>query len=296
MTTQHTTQHDKLICQRKLALVVSSAKLSISVEIWEDIPSLREKSWYMRVLNKKPVQFLNAWAAKGMKEVVFCSHNHTMSLTAMLRIILSNMSPICRVFPTSTATLTFSRLWEVFLPLLKNSWTGKIHQDFYQLDSDDTWKSHQMRESSMTQDQTKTNPEEGTRQPRQQHILHHEERVHFFTLQYPSMCEREGRWQGWFQNYLVARETGALNRAESRTTPKRTPEPCKGSQGGTPKLCCLHTGFTFYLRSMEQYGLGNFPSIDVGVWNSFNKIYFQIVTDWEKSGTLEALYYCQGSL
>lgn len=99
MTTQHTTQHDKLICQRKLALVVSSAKLSISVEIWEDIPSLREKSWYMRVLNKKPVQFLNAWAAKGMKEVVFCSHNHTMSLTAMLGIILSNMSPICRVFP-----------------------------------------------------------------------------------------------------------------------------------------------------------------------------------------------------
>lgn len=102
MTTQHTTQHDKLICQRKLALVVSSAKPSISVEIWENTLSLSEKSWYMRVLNKKPVQFLNAWAAKGMREAVFCSHNCTMSLTAVLGIILSNMnpspaSPICSV-------------------------------------------------------------------------------------------------------------------------------------------------------------------------------------------------------
>lgn len=254
MTTQHTTQHDKLICQRKLALVVSSAKLSISVEIWEDIPSLREKSWYMGVLNKKPVQFLNAWAAKGMREVVFCSHNRTMSLTAMLGIILSNMSPICRVFPTSTATLIFSRLWEVFLPLLKNSWTGKIHKDFYQLDSDDTWKSHQMRESSMTQDQTKTNPEEGTRQPRQQHILHHEERVHFLYFTVPKHV-----WKGREVTGLVSKLSGSQrNRStEQSRVQDNTQENPRALQGlprwNTQALLLAH-------------GVYILPSVHGAVW------------------------------
>lgn len=87
---------------------------------------------------------------------------------------------------------------------------------------------------------------------------------------------REGT--GLVQNYLVARETEALNGAESRTTPKgnlrgrqRTPA------GGTPQLPIhLPPGIcqpgpaaftcgpcTFYLQPTEQKGLADFSNTDL---------------------------------